>query len=195
MSDEREPLHPGRTALLLMDLQPGVLALLDDGEALAARAAAVAARARALGVRVVHVRAAFSEQDYRAIPPTNKAFAPLPGTGFLADGTAEAAVHPALGPEPGDVVVTKTRFGAFSTSNLVTHVNPRTTDTLVLGGMSTSGVVLSTLRDAADRDYRMMVLSDCCADPDAEVHRVLIEQVFPVQADVLPSEKFLSLFS
>ena len=50
-------------------------------------------------------------------------------------------------------------------------------DTLVLACIATSGVVLSTLRDGADRDYRMFVLSDCCADMDAEVHRVLMEKV------------------
>ena len=56
---------------------------------------------------------------------------------------------------------------------------------LVLTGIATSGVVLSTLREAADKDYRITVLSDCCADRDEEVHRVLTTKVFPNQADVL----------
>ena len=58
-------------------------------------------------------------------------------------------------------------------------------DTLVLTGIATSGVVLSTLRYAADLDYRLVVLADACADADDEVHRVLTTKVFPRQADVL----------
>ena len=56
---------------------------------------------------------------------------------------------------------------------------------LVIAGISTSGVVLSTLRDAGDQDYRLFVLADASADTDPEVHRVLIEKVFPHQADIV----------
>jgi nicotinamidase-related amidase len=62
--------------------------------------------------------------------------------------------------------------------------------TLVLTGIATSGVVLSTLREAADKDYELVVLADCCADGDSEVHRVLLEKVFPRQADVLDVESW-----
>jgi nicotinamidase-related amidase len=55
----------------------------------------------------------------------------------------------------------------------------------VLTGIATSGVVLSTVREAADKDYRLTVLADCCADGDQEVHQVLTTKVFPRQADVL----------
>ncbi len=58
-------------------------------------------------------------------------------------------------------------------------------NTLVLAGIATSGVVLSTLRQAADLDYGLVVLADGCLDPDPEVHRVLTEKVFPRQADVM----------
>jgi nicotinamidase-related amidase len=47
--------------------------------------------------------------------------------------------------------------------------------------------VLSTVRDAADDDYRIYVLADATADPDPDVHRTLIEKVFPHQADVITS--------
>jgi nicotinamidase-related amidase len=61
---------------------------------------------------------------------------------------------------------------------------------LVLTGIATSGVVLSTLREAADRDYELTVLADGCADADDEVHRVLIEKVFPRQALVMTVEEW-----
>jgi nicotinamidase-related amidase len=56
---------------------------------------------------------------------------------------------------------------------------------LVLAGISTSGVVLSTVREAADRDYELTVLENLCLDADEEVHRVLTGKVFPRQATVL----------
>ena len=54
----------------------------------------------------------------------------------------------------------------------------------------TSGVVLSTLRQAADLDYRLTVLTDACYDPDPEIHRVLTEKVFPRQADVITIDEW-----
>jgi nicotinamidase-related amidase len=59
-----------------------------------------------------------------------------------------------------------------------------TSGDFVLTGIATSGVVLSTLRQAADLDYRLIVLADACLDADPEVHRVLTEKVFPRQAEV-----------
>ena len=72
----------------------------------------------------------------------------------MGDADPATQIHAELLPEEGDLVVTKKRFGAFSTSNLDLLLNPRQFDNLVLCGIFTSGVVLSTLREAADRDYR-----------------------------------------
>ena len=64
-------------------------------------------------------------------------------------------------------------------------------DHLVVAGILTSGVVLSTVREAADLDYRITVLADLCLDVDEEVHRVLTEKVFPMQATVIDSTQWL----
>src|SRR6266516_7528180 len=64
--------------------------------------------------------------------------------------------------------------------------------TLVLAGAATSGVVLSTVRQAADLDYRLTVLSDGCLDPDPEVHRVLTGKVFPRQASVATAAAWIT---
>jgi nicotinamidase-related amidase len=81
-------------------------------------------------------------------------------------------------------VITKRRISAFAGSDLEVILRSREIDHLVLTGVATSGVVLSTLRQAADLDYRLTVLADGCYDPDPEVHRILTEKVFPRQADV-----------
>jgi nicotinamidase-related amidase len=93
-------------------------------------------------------------------------------------------VHPTLTPKHGDVVVTKHRVSAFAGTDLEMVLRANGIETLVLAGIATSGVVLSTVRHAADSDYKLVVVEDCCSDRDAEVHRVLMEKVFPRQATV-----------
>ena len=88
-------------------------------------------------------------------------------------------------------MVTKRRVSAFAGSDLDVLLRGLDADTLVLSGIATSGVVLSTLRQAADLDYRLVVLADCCLDADPEVHRVLTGKVFPRQADVMTVEQWI----
>jgi nicotinamidase-related amidase len=147
------------------------------------RAVAAAAAARAHGVPVIFARVAF-RPGHPEVSPRNRAFAALAGSDAFADehGTA---IHPALAPAPDEVVVTKRRVSAFAGSDLDVVLRAGAIGHLVLCGIATSGVVLSTLREAADRDYRLTVLADACSDGDDEVHRVLTEKVFPRQADVV----------
>ncbi|GIH12072.1 MFS transporter [Rugosimonospora africana] len=176
---------PRQTALLVMDLQPAILGSFPDADALLTRLASAIATARDRGAHVGYVRVAFEDADYAAIPPENKTFARLSGGNYLHNAAPESAVHDDVAPRTGDIVVRKTRVGAFSTTDLDRQLRDRGVTTLILGGISTSGVVLSTVRDAADRDYRVFVLSDGSADSDREVHDVLTQKVFPRQADVI----------
>jgi nicotinamidase-related amidase len=186
-------IDPARSALLLMDFQNAVVGMVGDGAALLERAQKARAAAKVAGIAVMHVRVAFTDADYAAVPPRNKSFAALGKSRFLTDGSADAAIHEALAPADDEAVFTKTRVGAFSTTDLRAHLETRGIETLILSGIATSGVVLSTLRDAADGDYRLFVLSDCCADMDADVHRVLMEKVFPRQADIIQLADFEAL--
>jgi nicotinamidase-related amidase len=186
--------QPSRSALLLMDFQNAIVGMVgEQSAALLERAAAARETARLAGMAIMHVRVAFTDADYAAVSPRNKSFAALGKSRFLTDRAEPAAIHSALAPAGDEEVFTKTRVGAFSTTNLQSRLEARGIDTLILSGIATSGVVLSTLRDAADRDYRLLVLADCCADMDAEVHRVLIEKVFPRQADVMRLPEFQTL--
>ncbi|HEV2254171.1 MAG TPA: isochorismatase family cysteine hydrolase [Streptosporangiaceae bacterium] len=106
-------------------------------------------------------------------------------TRTVTAGDPGAAIHPAVAPAPGDLIVTKRRVSAFTGSDLEVVLRAAGIDHLVLTGIATSGVVLSTLRQAADLDYRLTVLADGCLDADPEVHRVLTDKVYPRQADVL----------
>jgi nicotinamidase-related amidase len=96
-----------------------------------------------------------------------------------------------VAPEPADIVVVKKRVSAFAGSDLDVVLRSREVDSLVLTGIATSGVVLSTLCQAADLDYDLTVLRDGCADIDAEVHRVLLDKVFPRRATVLSTDEWV----
>ena len=182
------------SALMLMDFQNAIVGMVGEAApALLERAQKARAAAKASGMAVMHVRVAFTEADYAAIPDRNKSFSALGKSRFITDGGEAAAIHPALAPAPDEEVFTKKRVGAFSTTNLSARLKARGIDTLFLAGIATSGVVLSTLRDAADGDYRLFVLSDVCADQDAEVHRVLLEKVFPRQSDVIDLAAFTAM--
>ena len=133
---------------------------------------------------VLFVRVAFRE-GCPEVSPRNKSFAALSRGEGLALAGAAAEIHASVAPRPLEPVVTKLRVSAFTGSDLEVILRSRGIDTLVLAGIATSGVVLSTLREAADRDYGLVVLSDACLDADPEVHRVLIEKVFPRQAEVM----------
>ncbi len=98
-------------------------------------------------------------------------------------------------PQDGEPIVLKRRVSAFTGSDLEVLLRGAGADTLVLPGISTSGVVLSTLRQAADMDYQLVVLSDACADPDAEVHRVPTEKVFPRRALVITTDDWIESIS
>jgi nicotinamidase-related amidase len=187
---------PRRTALLLMDFQSDIVVRIDESDELVARVQRLRADCRERGMHVVHVRVAFTGEHRQAVPPRNKAFAGLASQpDRLAEGNSGAEIVPDLRPDDRELVVTKRRVGAFSTTNLASELAARNVDTLVLAGIATSGVVLSTVRDAADHDFALVVVRDCCADPDPQIHDVLVDKVFPRQADVVDATDLMSHFS
>jgi nicotinamidase-related amidase len=189
MTDVPASLDPRRTALLVMDVQPGIVSRLEAPEALLARVREAVSVARRRGVQVGYVRVAFEDADIEAMPPTARMAARvLPNRDAFHAGSPATQVHPDVAPEPGDIVVRKTRVGAFSTTDLDAQLRGRGIDTLVVAGISTSGVVLSTVRDAHDRDYHVLVLADATADPEPDVHDFLTGRVLSRQADVITVE-------
>jgi nicotinamidase-related amidase len=179
-------LDRNNTALLLMDMQEEVVALLPPParERLLANAAGLLAMARKKQIPVVYVTVQFAP-GYPEISPRNKAFNVLKQAGRLKQGTPGVQVAARLAPAAGEPVVVKYRTGAFANSILETLLRAKDVTHLVLAGFATSGVVLSTVRWAADMDYRLTLVEDACADADEEVHRMLVEKLFPRHAEVV----------
>lgn len=197
MTDTAPTIDPRQTALLVMDYQHGILSSLDNAEQLLTNTAATIELIRARGGHVGYVRVAFTDTDYDTIPATS------PMAGLVTPDRRQAmhaeapttAIHDRLAPQPGDITVRKTRVGAFSTTNLDQQLHQAGITTLILAGIATSGVVLSTLRDAADRDYQLIVLADACADPTPTTHEWLTEHIFPKQARVTTTAQLAQLLA
>jgi nicotinamidase-related amidase len=178
--------------LLVMDFQPVIVGGVggDDSPALAAAATAVKA-ARQANVPVVFVRVAY-RPGYPEVNPANKGQAPLSGYGnVFVETEPTAQVHPALGATADDIIITKRRVSAFAGSDLAAVLGGIGATRLVLAGLTTGGVVLSTVRHASDADFEITVLADACADPDSDVHGVLIDKILPSQADVVTVKEWV----
>lgn len=180
------------TALLVMDMQQGILDRIPDAATIISNTAAAIAHARNQQIPVIYVVVGFRE-GMPEVSSNNKIFAASKEHLGNQDMTAFMKVHHELAPAAGEVTVVKRRISAFTGSDLEVILRSWNTRHLVLCGIATSGVVLSTLREAADKDYRLTVLADACADGDEETHQVLLGKVFPRQADVLDVAEWTAL--
>jgi nicotinamidase-related amidase len=181
-------LDASKTAMLTLDLQNGIFGFAPGAEAVVPAAAKAVEFARKQNYLLIHAGLGFAP-GHPEIPDGESRFQRVKQNNLFVIGTPSADFHPSIY-KPGDLVVRKQRVGAFSENQLHLILRARGVENLVFFGISTSGVVLSTLRRAFDLDYRSTVLKDACFDPDPEVHRVLTEKVFTSQAAVVTVDAF-----
>ena len=186
-------LDPQKTAVLTLDMQEGILTFLPAADVAFPRAAMVLDAARKGGFPIMHVGIGF-EPGYPEISPNNVRFAMMKEKGMFIKGSDSSKTHPSL-LKPGDLVIYKHRVSAFAGNSLQMILYSKGIETLVLMGIATSGIVLSTLRAAADLDFQSIVIKDACADRDEEVHRVLTEKVFAAQATVITASEFVNQYA
>ena len=187
-------LEPTRSAVLCMDYQTAVVSIyVKDQEGLLARAASILQRARSLAMCVIYVQVGF-RPNLPEVSSRNTLLSAIknsPKHQQLFQGAA-GAIHSTVAPQGDDIVITKHRVSAFTGTDLDMILRAQDLDTLILFGIATSGVVLSTWLHAADADYRIVVIKDCCADLDPDAHACLIDKIFPRQATVLSAAEFLA---
>ena len=176
-----------KTALLVMDVQPGIATNLKDADVYVDAVHTVVEQARRKHIPILFVVVGF-RPGFPEVSPHNKAFSQIKGQ--APSGMVEPS--PLIAPTQDEFVITKRRFSAFTGSDLEVVLRGQEVNRIVLCGVSTSGVVLSTTREAADKDYEITVLSDLCRDRDEEVHRVLLEKILPRQAEVITSAEWLA---
>jgi len=175
-----------RTALLLMDLQRTNLAHVSDDYL--PRAIEALEAARTAGVPVVHIAVRLRD-GHTDVHPRNKIFGGVPAHLFVADDPG-AAINAGVAPADGEIVVFKNRVSAFAGNDLQQILAAQDITHLVLAGIATSGVVLSTALQAADLDYEVTVLSDACADRSPALHDTLVNDVFAHRGEVVTVEEW-----
>lgn len=178
-----------KRALLVMDVQQSIVDRHPGDTEYLPRLRKAIDAANAAGIPVIYVIVSF-RAGFPEISSRNKMFGAIRRTGAFTEGDLQ--IHPDIAPRAEDIVVTKKRVSAFAGSDLDLVLRAGEIDSLVLTGIATSGVVLSTLRQAADLDFGLTVLSDGCLDADPETHRVLTEKIFPRQADVITIDEWVN---
>lgn len=177
------------TALLVMDMQLGILGRLPNASEFVSRVGKAITAAREHNIPVIYIVVGF-RNGLPEISSSNKMFSQSKERFSSIDMQEFGKIHPDLTPQEGEIVCVKRRVSAFTGSDLEIVLRAKTVQNLVLTGISTSGVVLSTVREASDKDYGLIVLEDGCLDMDEEVHKVLTTKVFPKQADVMSIEEW-----
>jgi len=176
-----QALEAARTAVLSLDMQAGVVSIyVEDQEAMMSRAADLLRQCRERGMTIIHVQVGF-RAGLPEISARNELFAAIrdsPEHQQLFQGDA-GRIHAAVAPVGDDIVIVKRRISAFTGTDLDMILRAKEITTLVMFGIATSGVVLSTLLHAVDADYRVVVVKDCCADREPAVHNTLLNDFFP----------------
>ena len=167
-----------------MDVQTRIIGMISDSAQLIKNIKKAIDHAHKNAIPVIYVVVKF-RPGFPEVSPNNKSFSTIKkNMAAFADPEA-TEIFSDVKPQDNDIVVVKRRVSAFTGSDLEVVLRSLGISHLVLSGIATSGVVLSTVREAADKDYQLTVLSDCCADADEEVHTVLLSKVFLRQADVI----------
>ena len=189
---ELSHIDPRSAALLVMDYQVDALTRFMTTAQSADAIACVPdliGMARGAGMMVIHVVVAF-RPGHPEVSPRNPLFSWAKANGMLVAGSEGAAIHPAASAREGEPIVVKHRVSPFVGTDLEVLLRTNGIDTLVIASVHTSGVVLSTVCQAVDLDYGLVVVRDCCADPDAEAHAMLLDIVIPKHAAVVTTAEF-----
>lgn len=188
--------YKSHTALLIADFYADQMSKLPHAvnRKCVEKTLALRQAARAAGMLICYSATVF-RPGYIEISERNKIFSERKRTGGPAIADPLKIIHPQVQPAEGEPVVGKHRVNAMFGTDLTMILGARNVDTLILLGFATSGVVLSTTRYAADADYRLFIVEDCCADTDPAVHDFLCTKIFPRQADVVQSADVIKVLA
>ncbi|MBO7746115.1 isochorismatase family protein [Paenibacillus sp. MWE-103] len=174
-----------KTALVLIDLQKGIVGLSPKGPEIVANAAKLVERFRARNGFVSFVKVDFLDGKEALKPATDQE----PRSGAYPEGWAEFAPELEVGPR--DHVVTKRQWGAFFGTDLDLQLRRRGIGTIVLLGISTNIGVETTAREAFQLGYDQVFITDAMAAMSEEEHDATCRFIFPRIGKLRTTEAFL----
>lgn len=185
-------LDPQKTALVLIDLQQGIVTgplAPRSGQDVVQNAARLTAAFRAAGATVVLVHVAFHSDAKDALNVPADSPVPLDPSTLPANWSEFV---PELGQQPSDLVITKRHWGAFYGTELDLQLRRRGVTTIVLGGISTNIGVESTARSAYEHGYAQVFVEDAMASQSAEAHAFPLKTIFPRMGQVRSTEQVIA---
>jgi nicotinamidase-related amidase len=171
-------LDPSSTALILIDLQNGIVAMPlapRPGTEVVSEARALAMDFRAAGGTVVLVNVSWANDFADAPQQLVDQPSPRPKGGLPA---AWSALIDGLS-QQGDLLITKRQWGAFHGTELDLQLRRRRIQTIVLGGIATNFGVESTARQAWEYGYDLLLVEDLCTATSSELHELSFNHILP----------------
>jgi nicotinamidase-related amidase len=180
---------PARTALLVMHYQTDIMKLFPSvAPTLLANTRKLCDGARKKGISVYFAKIHFSP-GYPEASPLNKNGQIMKQLGIFV----EDQLSPELARRPEEPLIIAHRASVFYGTDLQVRLSAQGIDTLIMVGIASTGVMLSSIAYASDADYRLFTVKDCCYDPDQVVHDHLFSTAFESRTTVLSLADALSL--
>jgi len=170
-------LDPTTTALIVIDLQRGIVArpaAPHSSSEVVERCARLAEAFRRAKAVVILVHVGFSDDDGDRLKPAADS---APPAGPMPSDWSE--IVPEIGPHPGDIVIVKRQWGAFYGTGLELQLRRRGVRTIVFGGIATNFGVESTARDAYERGFEQIFVEDAMSGLTAGAHEFAVTTIFP----------------
>ncbi|MFF7397553.1 isochorismatase family cysteine hydrolase [Achromobacter sp. NPDC008082] len=184
-------LDPARSALLVMHYQTDIINLFPSvAPTLLANTRTLCDAARRQGIKVYFVQIRFSP-GYPEVSPLNKNGQGIKQLGLFIDDQ----ISPELGRQPDEPIIIAHRASVFFGTDLELRLSAQGIDTLLMVGIASTGVMLSSIAHASDSDYRLFTVKDCCYDPDSIVHEHLFATAFASRSTVLSLADALALLA
>ncbi|MCG5262445.1 isochorismatase family cysteine hydrolase [Cupriavidus gilardii] len=191
MTTQIPAIVPAKTALLVMHYQTDILELFPSvAPTLLANTRRLCDAAREKGVSVYFAKFHFSP-GYPEVSPLNKNGQGVKQLGlFVEDQTS-----PELGRQANEPIIIAHRASVFFGTDLQVRLSAQGIDTLIMVGIASTGVMLSSVAYASDADFRLFTVKDCCYDPDQVVHDHLFATAFESRTTVLTLADALALLA
>jgi maleamate amidohydrolase len=191
MSSQIPAIDPARTALIVMHYQTDILGLFPSvAPSLLANTRKLCDAARARGVGVWFANLRFGP-GYPEVSPSNKNGQGIKRLGLFIDDR----IAPELGQQADEPLIIAHRASVFFGTDLEVRLSARGIDSLIMAGIASTGVVLSSVAYASDADFRLYTVKDCCYDPDPVVHEHLFSTAFDSRTTVLSLADALMLLA
>nr|WP_296223788.1 isochorismatase family cysteine hydrolase [Ralstonia sp. UBA689] len=180
---------PAKTALLVMHYQTDILELFPSvAPTLLSNTRKLCDAARAAGVSVYFAKIHFSP-SYPEVSPLNKNGQGMKQLGLFVNDR----ISPELGRQANEPLIIAHRASVFFGTDLQVRLSAQGVDTLLMVGIASTGVMLSSVAHASDADFRLFTVKDCCYDPDQVVHEHLFSTAFDSRTTVLSLAEALRL--